>query len=88
MIAVLRLAALILIVMTVIYLILSFGLREVARKEARDEWERGTTRIDWETFLERRMKDHRRAMRRKLILGVYVAPTLLIAALVYFVNYA
>ncbi len=88
MIAVLRLAVLIFAVMTVIYLILSFGLRQVAQKEARDEWEALETRIDWETFLERKMKHHNRAMRRKLVLGVYILPTLLIAALVYFVNFA
>jgi hypothetical protein len=88
MIAVLRLAALLFIILTVIYLILSFGLRQIALKEAREAWEAAETRIDWETFREAKLKTHDRAMRRKLVLGVYILPTALIGALVYFVNFA
>jgi|AntAceMinimDraft_11_1070367.scaffolds.fasta_scaffold30070_3 hypothetical protein len=88
MFAVLRLFALLFAVLTLLYLIMSFMLRQIALKEARDAWEKLDTRIDWETYLERQMKVHNRSMKRKLIVGVYILPTALVAALVYFVNFA
>lgn len=88
MIAVLRLFALLFAVSTLLYLILSFMLRQIALKEARDEWEKQGSRIDWETYLEAQMKVHNRAMRRKLVIWLYVLPGLLVAALIYFVNFA
>ena len=88
MIAALRLFALLFVVLSLIYLVLSFFLRQIAQKEARDAWEKLETRIDWETYLERQMKSHNRTMRRNLILGVYVLPMSFLAAVVYFVNFA
>lgn len=88
MFAVLRLFALLFVVLTLLYLVMSFALRQIALKEAREEWEKLDTRIDWETYLERQMKVHNRAMKRKLIVGVYILPTALVAALIYFVNIA
>lgn len=88
MIAALRLFVLLFVVLTLIYLVLSFLSRQVATREARESWEAQETRIDWETYLERQMKAHNRAMRRRLILAVYVLPTAFLAAIIYFVNFA
>lgn len=88
MIAALRLFALLFVVLTLIYLVLSFLLRQTAQREARETWEVLDTRIDWETYLERQMKSYHRAMRRRLIFGVYILPTAFLAAIVYFVNFA
>ncbi|MFT4619344.1 MAG: uncharacterized membrane protein (DUF485 family) [Sulfitobacter sp.] len=88
MFAVLRLFALLFAVLTLLYMIMSFMLRQIALKEAREEWEALDARINWETYLERQMKVHNRSMKRKLIVGVYILPTALVASLVYFVNFA
>jgi peptidoglycan/LPS O-acetylase OafA/YrhL len=88
MFAVLRLFALLFAVLTLLYMIMSFMLRQIALKEAREEWEALDARINWETYLERQMKVHNRSMKRKLIVGVYILPSALVASLVYFVNFA
>lgn len=88
MFAVLRLFALLFAVLSLLYMIMSFMLRQIALKEAREEWEALDARINWETYLERQMKVHNRSMKRKLIVGVYILPTALVASLVYFVNFA
>ncbi len=72
MFAVLRLFALLFAVLTLLYMIMSFMLRQIALKEAREEWEALDARINWETYLERQMKVHNRSMKRKLIVGVYI----------------
>lgn len=88
MLGALRLLFLLFVVLTLIYLVLGYVLRQIALREAEQRYEALGKRIDWETFLEREMKAYDRAMRRKLIIAVYILPTAFVAALIYFVNFA
>jgi len=89
MIAVLRLVFLVFLVQTVLFLLISGIQRWNARKRAWAEWEAlEGSRIDWDTYLEREMREYGRSIRKKLIWSVYIVPMVIVILLVYFVNFA
>ncbi|PRY22497.1 hypothetical protein CLV78_10637 [Aliiruegeria haliotis] len=48
---------------------------------------RGANAIDREGFIKAGLADYDDSLRRKLILGVYVVPILLIGTIIYFTNF-
>lgn len=87
MIAFLRLAVFGLLALTVVYLIVAAYFASLHRERLEREWQaapRGTR----EEFLAEGMRAWRHGARHKLILGVYVVPVLVVAGLIYLINYS
>lgn len=74
--------------LTIVYVSLSFYSRAVRRQKLEAEWDEGNISTPRETFVTDGLKDYDGSLRRKLILGVYVVPTILVAVLIYIVNFA
>lgn len=87
MFAFLRLAAIGFIVLTVIYVCLSFYSRAVRRGKLEAEWEEHGMTVDKEIYVDEGLKSYDSSLRRKLILGVYVIPITLVTLLIYFTNF-
>ena len=75
-------------VVTVIYVCLSLYSRAVRRDKLAEEWDAGGISVPRETFISDGLKDYDGSLRRKLILGVYVVPMVLMCTLIYVVNFA
>ncbi|WP_366941529.1 hypothetical protein [uncultured Litoreibacter sp.] len=86
-IGILRLFVLAFIVMLVVYFILSAWSRSVRRGKLRDEWDEEIREGDREAFVEEGLEDYDQSLRRKLILGVFVVPYMVIGILIYVVNF-
>lgn len=76
------------IVLTIIYVCLSFYSRAVRRGKLEAEWDEAQGPGDRESFVRAGLQDYDGSLRRKLILGVYVIPSIAIALLIYFTNFA
>ena len=74
-------------VLTVIYVCLSLYSRAVRKGKLRDKWEAGPKKVDRETFVQRGLEKYDNSIRRKLILGVYIVPVVVITAIIYLTNY-
>ena len=75
------------IVLTVIYVSLSFYSRSVRRTKLRRKWDEDIRRGDREAFVQRGLKIYDRSLRRKLLWGVYIVPVVTIAVVIYLVNF-
>ena len=75
------------VVLTIIYICLSLYSRFVRRRKLVAEWEE-TRQGDRDAFVDEGLQDYDGSLRRKLILGVYVVPTLLVAVIIYLTNFA
>lgn len=75
------------IVLTVIYLSLSFYSRSVRRTKLRQKWEEDIRRGDRDAYVRRGLKIYDRSLRRKLLWGVYIVPVVTIAVVIYLVNF-
>lgn len=75
------------VVLTIIYICLSLYSRSVRKGKLRAEWEENP-KGDRDTFVEAGLEEYDGSLRRKLILGVYVVPTILIAVIIYLTNFA
>jgi predicted permease len=87
MFALLRLSVIGFIVLTVIYVCLSFYSRAVRRGKLEAEWEEEGMTGDRDAFVRAGLEDYDGSLRRKLILGVYVVPVCVVIALIYFTNF-
>ena len=85
--AVLRLLFLAFVVLTVIYVSVSFYSRAVRRDKLRRRWLEDGGEGDREAYVKAGLKDYDGSFRRRLILGVYVVPMAVVATIVYLVNY-
>lgn len=88
MIALARLMVIGFILLTVIYVCLSFYSRAVRRGKLRKKWQDGPQKVDRETFVQRGLEKYDGSIRRKLILGVYIVPVVLVALIIYFTNFS
>ncbi|MBL4766703.1 MAG: hypothetical protein JKY94_03185 [Rhodobacteraceae bacterium] len=87
MLALLRFAVPLMIVLTVIYVALSLYSRNVRRGKLEAYWDKEELTGDREAFVDLGLKDYDGSLRRKLIWGVYIVPVSVIALLVYVMNY-
>ncbi len=73
--------------LSIIYVSLWFYSRSVRREKLEDEWDEtkpeGMTR---ETFVEEGMTAYHASLRPKLLLLVYVVPTIVIGAVIFISN--
>ena len=88
MIALLRLLVVGFIVLTAIYLSLSFYSRAVRRSKLAAEWDAAQGPGSRQDFIEEGLTEYDGSLRKRLILGVYVVPTLLVMLIIYLTNFA
>lgn len=88
MFALARLLVIMFVVLSIIYLCLSLYSRAVRRDKLEAEWDEGDISTPRETFVSDGLKAYDGSLRRKLILGVYVVPTVLMGVVIYVVNFA
>ena len=74
-------------VLTVVYVCLSLYSRAVRREKLGVWYEEEGQPGDRETYIRDGLHDYDRSLRRKLILGVYVVPLILICTILYLTNF-
>jgi len=87
MFALLRLLVVGFVVLSIVYVCLSLWSRMVRRRKLNTEWEE-TREGDRDAFVEAGLEDYDSSLRRKLILGVYVVPAVLVTLIIYLTNFA
>ena len=75
------------IAMTILYFVLSWWSRSVRREKLAKTWDEEVKSGDRAAYIEKGLEDYDGSLRRKLILGVFVVPYLVIALLIYVVNF-
>lgn len=88
MFALARLVVMGFIVLTVIYVCLSFYSRSVRRSKLRKKWYEGKQLVDRDTFVQRGLERYDGSIRRKLILSVYIVPIVVIGVIIYLTNFS
>jgi Ca2+/Na+ antiporter len=83
-----KLLLVLLVVLTVVYVSLSLWSRAVRREQLERRWDEEGRSGDREAYVEAGLEEYDGSVRRKLLLGVYVVPLAVVAAIVYLVNYA
>ncbi len=76
------------VVLTVIYVCLSYYSRAVRKDKLRRKWDEDIRQGDREAYIARGLKLYQKSLRRKLLWGVYVVPIVTIAIVIYLVNFA
>jgi hypothetical protein len=91
MIAFFRLAVFGLVALTIVYLIVSAYAASVRRERLEGEWDdtppAGGDAKARAAFIAQGMRAWRHGFRHKLILAVYVVPMLLVAVIIYLLNF-
>lgn len=87
MFALARLVVIGFLVLTVIYICLSLWSRSVRRGKLHAEWQDGGHDGSYEAFMDEGLRDYDRSLRRKLILGVYVIPVIIVSVIIYLTNF-
>lgn len=87
MIAIVRLAVFGLIALTVVYFLVSIYSRSVRREKLEKKFDAGGIEGERDAYIEAGMQAYEHGLRRRLLWLVYIIPTVVIAATVYFVNY-
>lgn len=75
------------VVLTIIYAGISLYSRWVRKTKLVAHWDKKALTGDREAFVKRGLEKYDRSLKRKLILGVYVVPFVVIVSIVYFINY-
>lgn len=88
MFGLLRLFAVLMVVLTIVYWALVFYCRAGERDRLEAEWEAEQPPLPRERFVDIGIREYQRSLRRKLLWGVYIVPIGAICTLIYFVNYA
>ena len=87
MIALIRLALLGFVVLTVLYVLVWLYARSLRRERLEQRWEAKGSHGNRAEYVRRGMQQSERSLRRRLLWLVYVIPTMLIAAIVYLLNF-
>lgn len=88
MFAFLRLFIMALIVLTIIYVCLSFYSRATRREKLEARWHEEGHEGDKEAWVKEGLEEYDGSVRRKLLVGVYVVPFTLVALMIYLTNFA
>ena len=88
MFAFLRLFIMAVIVLTIVYVCLSFYSRAVRREKLEERWHEEGIGGDKEVWVKQGLEEYDGSIRRKLILGVYIVPFTLMAVIIYLTNFA
>lgn len=82
-----RMALIGFVVLSVIYVALSIYSRSVRREKLEEAWEAQGQPGAREDFVRDGLADYDASLRRKLILGVYVIPVIVVGTLIYAINF-
>ncbi|MGR3501888.1 hypothetical protein [Pseudaestuariivita sp.] len=83
-----RLLLILFVVLTIVYVCLSLYSRQTRRRKLERAWEEDGMTGDKEQWVRQGLEEYDGSVRRKLILGVYVVPVILIAVIFYMTNFA
>lgn len=86
MFALIRLFAIAIVLLTVIYLALYFYFRIGARDRLETEWEADRPPLPRHTYVEIGLRAYVRRLHRGLIVGIYAVPLLVICGVIYVLN--
>jgi len=86
MIGFIRVFVIAFVVLTVIYVSLSLYSRAARRDKLEAQWDAEGREGDKRAFVKSGLKDYDGSLRRKLILGVYVIPIVIVSTIIYVVN--
>jgi hypothetical protein len=75
------------IVMTVFYVLISIYSRSLRREKLEKRWAAKGGIGDRDAYVEEGLKKYDASIRPKLVLLVYIVPTLVIAVLFYLINF-
>ncbi|WP_425097592.1 hypothetical protein [Tropicibacter sp. S64] len=87
MVALLQLVVVGFVLLTVVYVALSIWSRRVRRMKLENAWYDEGQPGEQDAFVEQGLRDYDGSLRRKLILGVYVVPILVIGTIIYLTNF-
>lgn len=87
MLGLIRFFAIGFVVLSVVYVSLSLYSRAARREKLQEEWE-DTPDSSKEAFIKAGMAEYDKSLRKRLILGVYVVPLILLGTILYLTNYA
>ena len=73
--------------LTAIYVVISIWSRSVRREKLEREWHEQGRPGDKDAYIKAGMTDYENSLRRKLILLVYVIPTVAVAVIIYVTNF-
>ena len=85
--ALIRLVVLGFVVLTVIYVCALLYSRAGAKARVRAEWEEEGHTGDRDLFMKEGLEAYENSLRRKLLIGVYIVPTLIVGTIIYITNY-
>jgi len=85
--AILRLVVVSFVVMTVFYFLISIYSRSLRREKLEKRWAAEGGIGDREAYVEEGLRKYDASIRPKLVLLVYIVPTLVIAVLFYLINF-
>ncbi len=83
-----RIIALAFVALSVIYVSISFYSRAVRRDKLQRAWLEDGAQGDRDAYVREGLAEYDVSFRRRLILGVYVVPMVIVGTIVYLVNYA
>jgi hypothetical protein len=75
------------VVLSVIYLSLSLYSRAVRKGKLEQQWIEEGREGDQRAYVKAGLAEYDSSLRRRLILGVYVIPMVIIGTILYLVNY-
>ncbi|SMY06154.1 hypothetical protein [Flavimaricola marinus] len=84
---VIRLFFIAFIVLSVFYVSLSLYSRAVRRGKLEQRWIEEGREGDQEAYVKAGLVDYDSSLRRRLILGVYIIPMVIVGTILYLVNY-
>lgn len=73
--------------LTVVYVCVSLYSRAVRKDKLIKKWQEGRQLVDRDTFVKRGLERYDGSIRRKLILGVYIVPVVVVAVIIYLTNF-
>lgn len=87
MAALARFLVILFIALSVIYVSLSLYSRARRRDRLEAEWDEAPGAGEREAFIREGLEEYDHSLRRKLILGVYVVPVVLVCTIIYLTNF-
>jgi len=84
----LRLAIVGFLVLSVVYLLVSWYSRSVRREWLEKRFDEGDITGERDTYVALGMLEYQQGLRRKLLILVYVIPTIVIVGIVYILNFS
>ncbi len=87
MFAAIRLFIIAFVILTLVYIYLSIRQRWRCKRALEVEYDAGGDLGDRDTYIDNGLKEYESSLKRKLILGVYVVPMLIVVVMIYVTNF-